>query len=532
MSSIDWRPMGDAAVLMALPGTAVGGASGAAAPKGVREVVVGLDSVLLRLEPGGDPAAAVRAFAASLDERADGGEGSTIEVPTAFDGDDLATVAAAAGLAARDVVELMVRATFEVAAIGFSPGFPYLRGLPAQLAGVGRRPTPRPVVPAGSVAVAGGMGAIYPQASPGGWQLVGRTPLRLFDAHRAPYALFAPGDRLHFVEAPAGVAPDTTRAAERRIGDEGTVLVEDPGTYCTVQDAGRRGVAHLGVPDAGAADAVSLDLANRLVGNDATAPALEATVRGPVLRFGADTFVAVVGDCGLELDGIEARPGTAFPVRAGQRLTVGALRSGVRAYVAFAGGVLVDAWFDSASTDTLSGLGPGPVVAGQRLAVGPAAGAPGGHLVSPGPRRGRGPIELRVILGPHTEFFDADLAAQLAATALRVGEASNRVGVRLVAERPLPRRDTELRSTPMVVGAVQVPPDGQPIILGVDHATLGGYPVAAVVVGADLALLGQCRPGEDIRLVPVSFAEARRAAAAAARQLRRAVVGRYPTEPA
>jgi len=361
VSSIDWRPMGDAAVLMALPGTAVGGASGAAAPKGVREVVVGLDSVLLRLEPGGDPAAAVRAFAASLDERADGGEGSTIEVPTAFDGDDLATVAAAAGLAARDVVELMVRATFEVAAIGFSPGFPYLRGLPAQLAGVGRRPTPRPVVPAGSVAVAGGMGAIYPQASPGGWQLVGRTPLRLFDAHRAPYALFAPGDRLHFVEAPAGVAPDTTRAAERRIGDEGTVLVEDPGTYCTVQDAGRRGVAHLGVPDAGAADAVSLDLANRLVGNDATAPALEATVRGPVLRFGADTFVAVVGDCGLELDGIEARPGTAFPVRAGQRLTVGALRSGVRAYVAFAGGVLVDAWFDSASTDTLSGLGPGPV---------------------------------------------------------------------------------------------------------------------------------------------------------------------------
>jgi allophanate hydrolase subunit 2 len=142
----------------------------------------------------------------------------------------------------------------------------------------------------------------------------------------------------------------------------------------------------------------------------------------------------------------------------------------------------------------------------------------------------QGAVELRVVPGPHAERFDPDVLDRVAATSFRAGNDSNRVGVRLRAEEAVDwgPESGELDSQPMVTGAVQVPPDGGPIVLGPDHATLGGYPVPAVVIAADHGLLGQCGPGTEVRFVPVGFEEAEAAFGVRRRQLAAAVEGHYP----
>jgi len=141
-----------------------------------------------------------------------------------------------------------------------------------------------------------------------------------------------------------------------------------------------------------------------------------------------------------------------------------------------------------------------------------------------------GPVELRVVPGPHAERFDPGLLDRVAAVSFRAANESNRVGVRLRAAEAVDwgARRGELDSQPMVTGAVQLPPGGEPIVLGPDHATLGGYPVPAVVIAADHGLLGQCGPGTEVRLVPVGLGEAEAALAAQRRLVAGAVEGHYP----
>jgi biotin-dependent carboxylase-like uncharacterized protein len=377
--------------------------------------------------------------------------------------------------------------------------------------------------------------------------VVGRTPSRLFDPITPPYALLRPGDtvRLDPFGADAGTASHPgvgDQAARGALGPPpGSVAalgVEDGGLLTTVQDAGRATLAHLGVPGAGPADPLSHALANRLVGNPWAAPALEVTARGPVLRCLAPVHVAVVGaDPEVTVDGREVGCGHVVPLAAGQRLAVGALRSGLRCTVAVAGGLAVPEVLGSCSTDVLSGLGPGPLVAGDVLGV---AGPPrpmGGHLrpgAPGGPSRPRGRWVVRVLPGPHGRWFPDDAFERLSGARFVVDAASDRVGVRLTPADDGPgigRRPGELDSQGMVTGAVQVPPDGRPVVLGPDHATVGGYPVVAVVAGCDRWLLGQCRPGDEVELAPVGPEEAGTALASLRRAAAAAVVGRYPSVP-
>jgi biotin-dependent carboxylase-like uncharacterized protein len=273
------------------------------------------------------------------------------------------------------------------------------------------------------------------------------------------------------------------------------------GPATTVQDRGRPGLAHLGVPRSGALDQPAFRLANRLVGNAEEEALLEATLTGVEVRAGADCHMAVTGaPAPVTVDGGPAGWGVPVEVLAGSVLRVGGAERGVRSYLAVSGGIKVEAVLGSRSTDLLSGLGPAPLQAGDRLPVGAPQGSPAALDMAPYPSPGDD-IVLEAHLGPRDDWC---ATRTLLAAAYKVSPDSNRVGLRLSGP-PLERlRAGELPSEGAVTGAVQVPPDGQPIVLLADHPTTGGYPVVAVVTERDLAKCAQARPGATVRfrLVP------------------------------
>lgn len=275
-----------------------------------------------------------------------------------------------------------------------------------------------------------------------------------------------------------------------------TVRVLDPGPLTTVQDGGRVGWAHLGVPRAGFLDRPAARLANRLVGNPADTALLETTVGGVTLRLEAPHTVAVSGArCDLWADGRALPLDEPVTLRRGVVLTVGPARAGVRSYVALAGGVDVPLVLGSRSTDTLVGLGPPVLTAGRQLRVGHPVGLPV-EVPSPRPRTQVGGL-LRVLPGPHVDWLEHP--GSLDGARGEVGVASNRVGLRLLGDS-LRRRPGEVPTEGMVLGAVQVPPSGEAVVFLNDHPTTGGYPVVAVVHPDDLPWCAQARPGDDVVL--------------------------------
>ncbi|MFI1163921.1 biotin-dependent carboxyltransferase family protein [Streptomyces sp. NPDC020801] len=275
------------------------------------------------------------------------------------------------------------------------------------------------------------------------------------------------------------------------------------GALTTVQDAGRPGHAHLGVPRSGALDAPAAALVNRLVGNPAGAAVLETTLNGCAVRPRSAVTVAVGGaPCPVSVDGRPVPWGAPVRVPAGALLDVGTAACGVRSYVAVSGGVAVEPVLGSRSTDLLSGLGPAPLADGVVLPLGQPAGLHARVDVVPQPRP---PAELvlRVTPGPREDWFTPAALGTFASRPYRVSSASNRIGLRTegpALERALPG---ELPSEGMVLGAVQVPPDGRPVVFLADHPTTGGYPVIAVVRTTDLPAAAQAAPGTPVRFVPV-----------------------------
>jgi biotin-dependent carboxylase-like uncharacterized protein len=276
-----------------------------------------------------------------------------------------------------------------------------------------------------------------------------------------------------------------------------TVEVISPGALTTIQDLGRPGWAHIGVPRSGAADRESLKLANQLVGNDHGAAALETTLTGPTLHAGGDTVVALTG---APVGNVPMN--TPIELRADEVLKLGAARRGLRTYIAFRGGIDVPLVLGSAAADVLTGLGPAPLARGDVLRIGAATGgraigAPA--RVPPPPDDVPQEPTLHTILGPRDDWFTSEALERLTTAQFTVTPSSNRVGLRLEGPKLDRTRAGELPSEGLVAGAIQVPPSGQPIMLLADHPTTGGYPVIAVVHSADLALAGQLRPGQRLR---------------------------------
>ena len=310
MSSASREPVGDVAVAIRVGGSSAAETLGrvrrladavrAAAVPGVTDVVAAPGRVTVAYDPllVTDPAAfgeAVAAAAGAAAEPGARGESLEHEIPVAYDGPDLEGVCALKGISRERLVAAHTEPEYLIEAIGFLPGFGYLAGLPSALAAP-RRTTPRRLVPAGSVGIGGGQTGAYPFASPGGWNLVGRTDARLFDVARPRPALFEVGDRVRFVAADLPVAAEAVAAPLPTVTDgAAAITVLQPGLFTTIQDLGRPGHRAAGVPLSGAADPVSLRLANLLVGNPEDAAAIECTLVGPTLRFEREAVVALVG---------------------------------------------------------------------------------------------------------------------------------------------------------------------------------------------------------------------------------------------
>jgi antagonist of KipI len=491
-----------------------------AAIAGVRDVVPTYRSVAVHFDPLVTDVDALRSVLTGAVEAAIGtDEGGTIVVPVQYGGKagpDLNAVAAFAGIAPDEVVARHAGGTYRVYMLGFLPGFAYMGSVHESIA-MPRHGAPRLNVAAGSVGIAGRQTGIYPRQSPGGWQIIGRTSVRLFDTNRSPSALLAPGDSVRF-EVGTGLETELETEFNSVPNSVPTsnfarfVTVVRPGLLTTIQDEGRWGQQASGVPVSGAMDLVSHRIANALIGNDASAASLEATVLGPAIRFETPTLVAVAGaDLGARIDGADLPLHQPVPCRPGGVLQFGERRSGTRAYIAFGGGIVAPPALGSRSTHTQSGLGGvggRAVAAGDRLPLGTQASGSNSRVIANPSVRVRGGARLRVLPGPQREHFPDDALDLLQRTRFTVTPQSDRMGYRLTGGT-IPRiAGREMISDATFAGALQVPPSGHPILLMADRQTTGGYPQLAVVITADLPAAGQLAPGDWIEFEVCSRREA------------------------
>lgn len=451
-------------------------------------------------------------------------------IPVVYGGEhgpDLESLSAALGLSPAELVRRHSSGTYRVYFLGFMPGFAYLGGLDPTIAAP-RLASPRVRVPLGSVGIAGEQTGVYPISSPGGWQLIGRTGVSLWDVHRNPPALLAPRDQVQFVVSADLILTDSTTAyagEQHEPGSLAAFTVESPGALTLVQDLGRPGYSHFGLSSGGAMDPLALEAANLLVGNAPGAAALEITWSGPTLRAHATTVVGLAGsDLGCQVDGVPVPCGISWLVRAGSELRFLARRgsTGARCYVSVMGGFSVPPVLGSRSTylpGGFGGYGGRQLRAGDTLFRGATTQSPAevaGKVASVLPSTAQPTTSLRYVPYLGTGCVSAKLREQAHSVTYEVGAASDRMGVRLLPEKEgvIAWSGGELTSFGVPRGAIQLPPSGTPVVLGADHQTTGGYPVLGVVARADWPLLAQLTPGSKVRLQPVTLEEARAARSA------------------
>ena len=482
---------------------------------GVVERVPGARTVLVRFDPVRVSAAELSAALESTRVDAEHVPHTReVTIPVRYDGEDLDEVASLLGVSAEEIVNRHLAAQWQVAFSGFAPGFGYTVGSDP-LFDVPRRSSPRTRVPAGSVALAGHFTGVYPRESPGGWQLIGRTDAVMWDIDRDPPALLSPGTLVRFESVRAAAsAAGGSRPAEPMPAPGGadsgakgrSIEVVRPSLQLLVQDLGRFGHAALGVSASGVADRTAARDANRAVGNEPNGGVLES-VGGCVLRFRGNGVAAVAGAIGeltlTDAEGVArtVEHGAPFATVDGDVLVLGHPTHGLRYVVAARGGIIASEALGSVASDTLAGLGPAPLGAGDVLGIGSAEPWAVEPVTLPRDLPASGDlVTLDITLGPRDDWFTAAAVDTLTAQEWTVTPRSDRVGIRLHGETPLERAiPGELPSEGAVNGAIQVPPDGQPVLFLPDHPLTGGYPIIGALTDHSLDLAGQLPPGVRIR---------------------------------
>ncbi|WP_394686261.1 5-oxoprolinase/urea amidolyase family protein [uncultured Microbacterium sp.] len=496
---------------------------------GVDDLVPAACTVLVAFDPLRTSPTAIAAWvraAATADPDA-AAPGPLVEIATRYDGADLDDTAGLLGIRADELIARHRAAEWTVAFTGFAPGFAYLVSSDWPF-DVPRLDRPRLRVPAGAVGLAGAFSGTYPRDTPGGWRLIGSTDAVLFDPAAADPVLVPPRSRVRFVPLrerarvagprepddttstsgrpdaaasppPAGSSSRVARSSNAGAAPGPALRIVATGPLVTVQDLGRPGRAALGVARSGALDRGALRIANRLLGNDESAAALEITLGGFSARAERDCWIAVTGalaDVRVDGRGVPAYA----PVRlaAGAELTIDPAHAGLRLILAVRGGVVAEPVLGSRSTDVLARLGPPPLRAGDLVQGGTTTGevpAVDGFPWSVPPAA----LEVRLRPGPRADWFTPAAVEALTDASWTVSTDIDRIGIRLdgpILERT---RHDELPSEGMRPGALQVPPHGRPVILLADGPVTGGYPVIGVIPDAALDALAQVRPGDRVR---------------------------------
>ncbi|MDD9339545.1 MAG: 5-oxoprolinase subunit PxpB [Providencia heimbachae] len=440
-----------------------------------------------------------------------------VTIPVHYNGEDLAEVAQYLGITINEVIQRHTENEYQVAFTGFAPGFGYMVSKQAQLH-VPRRQSPRIRIPAGSVALAGEFSSVYPQASPGGWQLIGITDIAVWDIHREEPALLQAGYRVNFVDSAKSQVtyslPITKPVDVKLPTQSEDLIVLTAGLQTLFQDHGRIGQSALGISESGAMDKTALHSANRLVGNRSNSVALEITQGGFKAQANRDLLVAITGaDCSIEIithenESYQGEVYQPIHLAQGDVIKLGRPSKGVRSYLAVRGGFNVAPVLNSCSFDTLAQVGPTPIINGQSLSINLTKSDQHAISLNETPAfeypTSEDVVVLDVVFGPRTDWFTQQAIELLSQQLWQVTAASNRIGLRLVGESPFERaKRQELPSEGTCIGAIQVPANGQPVLFLNDHPLTGGYPVIGTVCEYHLDLAGQIPTNAKIRFNPL-----------------------------
>ena len=515
-------------------------------PTWAAEIVPGLDSLVIQLQrTTGDPKTAREQALVDLQaigeefEKQQGSKTSPnkihrIQVCYHPDlGLDLPAIAKACKLSIEEVVRLHKESLYTADILGFMPGFAYFSGLNPQLR-LPRLASPRPAVPKGSVAIAELQTAIYPRVTPGGWNIIGRSPNKLFDIDKNPPGLFMAGDQMQIEEISldefhqldqANTSQEVIRSLDKD-NSEASIEVLQAGTFSTIQDEPRSGLSHWAVGPGGACDTASLHLANALVGNPPGTVAIEMTSTGPSLLFHEATCVAWVG---AHCEGIvnnQRIPGNRpVWIPKGASLKFSPLNPGLRCVLAIGGGLDLPETLGRFGSHISADIGPKRLEKGDQLTLAnPKAPLKSSFLKSlykeddlPAyPKWSiRSPFlpsnsitQVRCLAGPHLSFLSAKEHELFWSTVWTVSNQSNRMGLRLQGDFKVKKDLPNIPSQAITFGTVQFPPSHEPIIMLAEHQTTGGYPRLAEVIRSDLVKLAQTKPGSKLQLQLIDLEEA------------------------
>ena len=459
----------------------------------------------------------------TMEERSMEKVGRKIIIPVVYGGEygpDLTDVARIHGLTEEQVVKIHSGREYRVYMVGFVAGFPYLGEVADEIA-TPRLETPRLKVLAGSVGIAEKQTGIYSCEAPGGWRIIGRTPLRLFNLLKQPPVLLQLGDIVKFKPISEKEFRITEKTSQKQPADHfpknkkgiKVFQVLKPGFFTTVQDLGRYGYLRYGVPISGAMDTFSLVAANLLVANDPDDACLEITLIGPELQALTETQIAITGGAASpKINGQHVPMWQTLEVQEGAVVSFGKVESGCRAYLSIRGGVDAPLVLGSRSTYVRGGFGG---INGRQLKTEDIIGGFDVSLLKVGYSMPEelvpqftGQFKARVMLGPQADMFTERGITTFLSSQYKVTLEADRMGYRLEGPIIEHKAKADIISDALLPGAVQIPKNGKPIMIMRDAQTAGGYPKIAVIITPDVSTLGQAKPNDIIEFSKITIQQA------------------------
>ena len=448
---------------------------------------------------------------------------------------DIPAISAATGLSSSEITEMHANTKFKVEAIGFLPGFAYMSGLPEQL-NIPRKDDPRKSVPQGAVAIANGKSCLYPQSSPGGWNILGLCPTLVFDhKNNSAPLLYSVGDTVSFYPIntneylaltknnESNCELDNLSQPESSLGAAEDTLQSLKVTKCsgniTVQDSGRLNASHLGLSVGGAADKHSFHLANRLIGNNSDANTLEILFGNTQFECLNDVVISITGaKAKVQINDQSVDMWSTLYLKKGDVLTIGYVQKGLRIYLAVQGGILAKQFWNSSATVLKDNIGT-QLSQGSVICVDINEQQKSAQSVET-KHRSASPdvipefsseITVRFVLSSQFQLFSDQQINAFTSNNFIVSPQSDRMGVRLTTdnENALLAHQIDLESEGLGLGAIQIPPNGEPIVMLVDRQTIGGYPKLGYVVAEDCDKLAQAQANTKVTFKLINHQQAK-----------------------